>query len=301
MKKLFNKEFKIGLSVIAALCILFFGIDFLKGINLFEPANFYYATYDNVSGLSIAAPVTIDGYKVGQVRDIEFNYNKPGKIRVQLALNRKLNLPDDSHAAIVQSMLNGASIEIRTGHSTKLLSRGAEIQTISVGDDLMGKLEREVLPQAISILPKIDSVLHNLNTLTGDPALLASIRRLDVITTNVASATDGLNKTVNSQLPPIMNNAHAVTTHIDSLALNLLALSRTLKGLPITSTVSNLETTSANICRFSEQLNNKESTLGQLMYDAELYNRINRVSADVDSLILDIKKNPKRYISLKIF
>lgn len=300
MKKFFNKEFAIGLSVIVALCILFFGIDYLKGINLFKPANFYYASYENVEGLAIAAPVTIDGYKVGQVRDIEFNYDKPGKIRVLLALNRQLNLPVDSRAAIIQSMLNGASIAITTGNSHEMIARGGEIPTKDAGDGLMGILERDIVPQVTTILPRIDSLLYSLNVLAGDPALLASIRRLDLITQHVASATIGLDKTVNSQLPPIMGNARNVTAHIDSLALNLIELSRTLKGLPIATTMSNLEETTANLDRFSNQLNSKESTLGLLMSDPELYNKLNRVSADIDSLIVDIKRNPKRYISIKL-
>lgn len=89
MKKIFNKEFIIGICVITAIVILIFGIDYLKGINLFSPANFYYASYDNVAGLEISSPVTVDGYKVGQVREIQFDYENPGKIKVLLALNKK--------------------------------------------------------------------------------------------------------------------------------------------------------------------------------------------------------------------
>lgn len=90
MKKIFNKEFIIGICVITAIVILIFGIDYLKGINLFSPANFYYASYDNVAGLEISSPVTVDGYKVGQVREIQFDYENPGKIKVLLALNKKI-------------------------------------------------------------------------------------------------------------------------------------------------------------------------------------------------------------------
>lgn len=295
-----KKEFAIGLSVIVALAILFFGIDYLKGINLFKPANFYYAEYSNVEGLTIAAPVTIDGYKVGQVRDIEFNYNNPGKIRVLLALNKQLNLPEDSYATVAQSMLSGASINITVGHSPKYVERGGTINSREAGAGLMGTLQDEVMPQVSGILPKVDSLLYNLNMLAGDPALLQSIRRLDMITANVASATRGLDVTVNRQLPAVMGNARTVTAHIDSLALNLVELSQTLKALPLQNTMSNLEQTTGELSRFSAQLNNRESTLGQLMYDPELYNRLNRVTADIDSLIIDIKKNPKRYISIKL-
>ena len=82
----FNKEFKIGLSVIVAIAVLIFGIDYLKGINLFTPSNYYIAEYDNVAGLEVSAPVTIDGFKVGQVRELNFNYEKPERFRLCLPL-----------------------------------------------------------------------------------------------------------------------------------------------------------------------------------------------------------------------
>ncbi len=107
MKKFFSKELIIGISVIAAILILFFGIDYLKGVNLFSPANFYYASYDNVAGLEVSAPVTVDGYKVGQVREIQFDYNKPGKIKVLLALNKELRIPVDSKATMGSTLMSG--------------------------------------------------------------------------------------------------------------------------------------------------------------------------------------------------
>ena len=91
MKKIFNKEFAIGLSVIVAILILIFGIDFLKGINLFRPAHYYVAYYDNVDELTVSSPVLINGYKVGQVREVNFNYEKPGKVEVVMALDKNLH------------------------------------------------------------------------------------------------------------------------------------------------------------------------------------------------------------------
>ena len=82
MKKIFSKELMIGLSVIVAIAILVIGIEYLKGVNLFKPANFYYATYNDVAGLETAAPVTLNGYKVGQVREISYDYSNPGHIKV---------------------------------------------------------------------------------------------------------------------------------------------------------------------------------------------------------------------------
>ncbi len=299
MKKIFNKEFIIGICVIAAIVILIFGIDFLKGINLFSPSNFYYASYDNVSGLEISAPVTIDGYKVGQVRDIEFDYSKPGKIKVLLALDKKLHLPVGTKASMGTTLMSGNFIALKLGNSNEMLKIGAEIESVG-SSDLMTSLSDNVMPAVNEILPKIDSLLYNLNKLAGDPALISSIQRLDLITGNVADAASGLKTTMNNDIPAVMGNVKSIALGMDTVAANLGILSAQLKALPLNTTIDNVNDLTANLTRFSNQLNDKNSTLGLLMNDPELYNKLNRVAADVDSLIVDIKKNPKRYISIKL-
>ena len=299
MKKLISKEFIIGISVIAAILVLVFGIDYLKGINLFSPANFFYAEYENVQGLETAAPVTINGYKVGQVREIQFDYANPGKVRVLLALNKDLKLPVDSKAELASTLLSGAYVNIRMGSSTKMLEKGSNVPAMVV-PDMMASISNDVMPAVNSILPKIDSLLYNLNTLVADPSLLASIQRLDGITGNVYAATDGLKTTLKSDIPIIMRNTRGITHGLDSVVSNLGMLSYNLKELPLSRTVDNVNQITANLTKFSDQLNNQKSTLGMLMNDPELYNRLNSVAASVDSLIVDIKRNPKRYISIKL-
>ncbi len=299
MKKLLTKEFIIGLSVIAAIAILIFGIEYLKGINMFSPANFYYVNYENVSGLEVAAPVSIDGFKVGQVREISYDYDNPGKIRVLLAVNKKLRVPEDSYAVLSSTLMGGGYVDIKMGESKKMLEVGSDIRTKEV-PGLMDALAKDVMPAVSTILPRIDSLLYNLNSLAGDPALAQSVRRLDGITGNILTATQGLNSVMGRDVPAVMYNARSITTKVDSVSANLIALSNQLKQLPIASTMDNVNAVTDNLVKFSNRLNSESSTLGKLTNDPELYNRLNRVSADIDSLILDIKKNPKRYISIKL-
>jgi len=299
MKKIFNKEFVIGLSVIIALVILFFGIDYLKGINLFKPGNFYVATYNNVAGLEIAAPVTIDGYKVGQVRDIKFNYDKPGNIEVLLSLNKSLRIPEDSRAMIGSGLLNGAFVEIKLGKSKKMIEVGGNIPGGLI-PDMMSSLSEDLLPSVQSILPKVDSLLLNLNKLVADPALAESIQSLDGITSNINLASARLNALMSNEVPSILGNASHVATNLDTITRNLGALSAQLSNLPVASTMDNVNDITGNLAKFSGQLNNANSSLGKIMNDPELYERINKVTTDIDSLILDIQKNPKRYISIKL-
>lgn len=299
MKKIFNREFAIGLSVIVAILILIFGIDFLKGINLFRPAHYYLAYYDNVDELTVSSPVLINGYKVGQVREVNFDYTKPGKVEVVMALDKNLKLPVGTRADIGTTLLSGARIELSLGKGPELLPSGSEVQT-GVKEGLMSSVQDGLMPAITGILPKVDSLLYNLNLLVADPALSASIGRLDGITNNILATTQGLNSTMNNQVPRLANNTVKITQSLDTIVGNLGQLSYQLKSLPIDATVENVNQLTANLSQFSKQLNNKNSTLGLLTSDPELYNQLNRVSADIDSLLVDIKKNPKRYISIKL-
>ena len=101
-------------------------------------------------------------------------------------------------------------------------------------------------------------------------------------------------------MPLVVRYARTITNQIDSVSANLLALSKTLKQLPIATTMANVNDITANLSNFATKLNSSTSTLGRLTNDDELYHRLNQVSADIDSLIVDIKRNPKRYISIKL-
>ena len=299
MKKILTKEFGIGISVIVAIVILIFGIDYLKGKNLFSPANYYIAEYEDVAGLERSAPVVVNGFKVGQVREIAFDYANPGKIRVTLALDKDLHVPANSVASLGSTLLSGAFVNLTLGDSKTMLEKGGLIKSAKA-QDLMASLQSETVPTVNSVLERVDSLVLNLNTLVGDPALLQSIRRLDGITGNVMSATEGLNTTVNGQLPPLMANARHAVVRIDTIAGNLAALSADLRRLPLQSTMENVNSLTANLEKFSHRLNDQTSTLGQLTGDDELYRRLNSVTANIDSLVVDIKRNPKRYISIKL-
>ena len=289
----------IGLSVAIAILILCFGIEFLKGINVFKPANFYIAVYENVEGLEVAAPVTIDGYKVGQVREINFDYENPGKIEVLLAVNKQLHLPVDSKAMIGSTLLSGSYVEIQMGQSSEMLPLGGEIMS-GTTPDLMASISNDVLPAVSGIMPKIDSLLVSVNNLVEDPALAASLKNIELLTANLTATSKNLNFMMQNQVPGILRGANVAVTNLDTITYNLNLLSQELNRLPLNQTMENVNGLTANLVKFTGNLNNPNSTLGELTQDSELYDRLNRLTADIDSLIIDIKKNPKRYISIKL-
>ena len=131
MKKLVSQEFKIGLVTVICGVILFVGIDYLKGINIFKPNNYYYVKYKNVSGLAVSSPITIDGFNVGLVRSIEYDYKDPGNVIVEISLAKQLKVPAGSKAILSTDLLGSASIELKLNHYVS--------STHSVADTLIGE------------------------------------------------------------------------------------------------------------------------------------------------------------------
>ena len=293
-----RKEITISICVILSLCILFLGIDFLKGVNVFKPSNYYTASYTNVNGLAVSAPVTINGYKIGLVRSIEYQYDNPGHVGVEFSLDKELKLPVGSKAVIVCDMLGTATVQLILTDNKEFHNVGDEIigETAS---GLMDNISNDLMPGVANIFPKIDSLLTSINKLVSDPALEASVKRLDAITANLQATIVSLDKASKS-LPKVMTNIEGVTDNVNTITGNFAVLSEELKNAPIDSTLMNIQQTTENLRLLTEELNNPNSSLGLLMNDPQLYNNLNNTVKSLDSLFIDIKKNPKRYINIKL-
>ncbi len=307
MKIKHSKELIIGITALLSLLILFFGIDYLKGINVFKSANYYYASYTDVAGLAQSAPVTLNGYKIGLVREINYEYDNPGHVLVELSLDKKLRVPAGTKAAIVTDMLGTSSVELQMASGTDYLKIGSKLEGVVAGG-LMSKVSSELMPTIASIAPHVDSLVVALNTLAADPALISSIRRLDVIMANLETSTTLLNSAMKG-VPTLVSTTNGTMTNVKEMSENLTRisaalaeLSADLKEMPIDSMVRNLNNITVNLDRATEQLNSTNSSLGLLLNDPSLYNNINNSAAHIDSILIDLKKQPKRYIpAIKVF
>lgn len=283
--------------MLVALAILILGIDFLKGVNVFKPTNYYYASFENVEGLAVSSPVMLNGFKVGQVREMEYEFDNPGHVLVEMSLDSRLKVPQGSKAVLGTDILGTASIVLH-------LSKSATDH--SVGDRLIGENSSsllasagDMLPAVQQIFPKIDTLLTNLNAVVADPALTASVKRLDAISANLQTTTQRL-AAATAQLGPIAADVKQITGNTSNITSDLAELSGQMKNLPLDSLVADLQTTTANLRALSDELGKPNSTLGRLINDPSLYDNLNTTISSLDSLFVDIKKNPKRYISIKL-
>lgn len=299
--KFFTKNVKIALTVLLGMVLLYWGINYLKGVNLLTPANFFYTEVTSTDGLLEAAPVTVNGFQVGQVREISYDYEK-NKITIMLAMNKEMKIPEGSTINLVSGLVGGASLVLNLGEGMPLKT-GSYIPTTDV-PGLMDHVTESVMPAVKGILPKVDSIMTNVNGLTADPALAASLVRLDAITRQLQASAQQLTilmNNLNRSVPGVLNNVSGITNNLNGASGNLTDLSVSLKQLPLDETMDKLNTTLANLQTLSEQLNDKNSSLGKIMNDRELYDNANHAIASLDSLLMDIKANPKRYINVKVF
>lgn len=307
MKTLFRKEMVIGLTVLVMLLILFFGIDYLKGINVFRPANYYFATYENVEGLAKSAPVTVNGFKVGLVRDIEYEFDNPGHIRVELSLDKQLKVPVGTRAVLTTDMLGTSTIALDLAQGNNYHNIGDRLVAVK-SKGLMDGITGDVMPALSDMVPRIDSLLTAVTALAANPALANSIGSLERVMANLETTTNTLN-TAMRPVPRIVDNASLAMSDVKVIAANLNRISADLaevasavKVMPLESTMNNIHMMSRNLLTLSEQLNDPNSSLGLLMNDPSLYNNINNSAAHIDSILIDLKRQPKRYIpAIKIF
>lgn len=300
MKSILRKEVIIGLIVIVAMLILFFGINFLKGVNLFKASNYYYAVYGNVEGLAQSAPVTINGFKVGIVRDIKYDYSNPGHVIVEMSVDKSLRVPVGSEAVLASDLLGTASIAL------KLVPAGAGFH--NVGDTLVSKVNAgmmanisdNLMPAVNAMIPKLDSLFTSLNAIAANPALHQSINRLDDITAELNGTLRAL-RAATANLGPITTDIKSITGNVDTMTGDLAVVSGRLRQAPIDSIAVDLSATMANLKQLTESLNNPDGSVGKLTSDPALYDNLNATITSLDSLFVDIKRNPKRYISIKVF
>lgn len=304
-----KKNVLIGLTVVVSICILYWGIEYLKGINLLKPANFYYAKFEKVNGLTVASPVTVNGFKVGQVREITYDYDT-NQISVELSFEKGLKIPDGSTITFSNELLGAAALQLNLGASKTYMEVGSVIPTQMQGG-LMDKVGNDMMPALVSILPKVDSIVGSVNQILANPAIAVSVTRCDAITRELAASSAQLSElmaSLNKAIPGMVHNANGVLANANALTGdlrtttgNLNTITGNLKELPLDTTLNRINATLANVQRLTAKLNNENSSLGMLLNDKKLYQNATSTVASLDSLLQDVKKHPKKYVTIKVF
>lgn len=291
--KLWTKEAKIGIAGIVAIALLVYGINFLKGINMLKSGTGYYVAFDNIAGLVNSSPVYANGFGVGIVRDIHYDYERLGKIVVEIDLNGDMKLPEGTVAELETEMLGTVKMNlILPSDANGFHAVGDTIQgTVNAG--MMGAAAG-LVPKLEVMLPKLDSILGSINTLLADQALSNTLHNTEQITANLQVTTRELNSLLQNDLPAITGNLNIVTA-------NFATISNNLKDIDYAATVAKVNATLDGVKQFTEQLQNPNGTVGMLLNDKTLYDNLTRTTGNAASLLEDLQAHPKRYVHFSIF
>lgn len=294
--KFFTKEVKIALVAILGIVVLFYGLQFLKGLDVFSSDDSYYVTFSDVSGLSASSPVYANGYRVGVVKSLNYDYNPQGSIVAELGLDKQMRIPRGSRAELASDLLGNIKINI-------ILSDDP-INMLEKGDTISGAPEQGVMskvggmiPALENMLPKLDSIMASLNMLLADPALRNTLHNVEGMTSSLNATSvelRTLSSQLNKEMPAMMKRTNSVLDNTQQLTAHLSAIDVATMTAQVNQTLANVE-------QMTQKLNSNEGTLGLLMRDASLYNNLSATAASADSLLIDLKAHPKRYVHFSVF
>lgn len=291
--KYITKEVRIGIAGIVALCILVYGINWLKGIHMFQPSSYFFAKFENVNGLTKSSPVFADGVRVGIVRDIYYDYQKPGNVVVEVELDTELRIPKGSTAELVSELMGGVRMNILLANNPR--------EKCNIGDTINGTLNNgmmaaaaEMLPKVEQMLPKLDSILTSLNAILGDQSIPSTLHSIEKTTANLAVASAQMKELMNKDIPQLTNKLNVIGD-------NFVAISTNLKDVDYAAAFQKIDQTLANVKALTDKLNSKDNTLGLLFNDPGLYNNLNATTENAASLLKDLQAHPKRYVHFSLF
>jgi len=310
-------EFKIGFTIVLGIVLLYWGINYLKGEDIFSTQRKFYVVYDNTEGLIETRPVTVNGFQIGQVNSIEFLPDGSGRLAVGLQINTDYPITKGTIAKVYSSSIMGEK-------SVSLHTKAGEPLAMS-GDTLRGDAERdlteEVNMQLAPIKARTEQLLGTLDTVIGLASGFLDAKTSD----NFKSTFESINKTfqsveesaaeISSYLHDNKTNFDEISTNFRSLSedlaargddisstiTNIEAISDSLAGAKLTETVNNLESITSRFDQLLGELQDGEGTASKLISDKDVYNNMVEATENLNRLLLDIKYNPNKYLHVSVF
>ncbi len=291
--KYITKEVKIGLTGIVAIAALFIGLNFLKGINLFKSNNSYYIDFSDIKGLARSGPVMANGYKIGTVRDILYNYQNPGHVLVEISVDEKMRMPKGTKGTLVTEMLGGCNLNLVLGDLKNGLYAPGDTM---MGDDSKGLMDKaaDFIPQVKQIIGKVDTLVDALNTLAANPDLPRIMENAQGITANLNQSSRQLNSFLREDMPEL-------TDKMNRIGDNFITLTDRMNTLDLQGSLDKVDATLNHVQLLTDKMNRKDNTLGLLLNDSSLYNNLSLTAGSANNLLIDLKENPKRYVHFSLF
>lgn len=304
------KSIKVALFVIAAALIFYLGSIFLKGINVFGKKTYYYAVFEDIGALHESTNVTLNGYEIGKVTDIELLSSNPVRICAEILVTEKLDIPEDSQFEVAQKdVLGGMVVNLHLGQSARMAQRGDTLGCYLAGGMLDGV--GDLVAQLRSVVASVDTIGQNLklafrteDSLNGGTMIKNTLENLEHTTANLSKLladNGGKVNNVVAQLDVLSKTLGEAAPKIDAIVGNVDNITDSLAKANIRTLVNNAQSTIDDANRLIDNVNKGQGTVGQLMQNDSLFKSLNNTIESLDLLVKDIKANPSRYINVTVF
>ena len=291
------------MGVLAIICVflLFYGFNFLKGVNIFSPTNSYHGVYTNLHGLEEQASVFILGHKVGQVDRLHYDFTKDSAFTVDISIRKDIVLPEGTSLALrADGLLGGMALELLFPEDATeklqqqaLIAHGATLPTVYL-PGIVENLQNELIAKIANAVEQVDTLVAQLNGQLEGDHLKSTLANVDRISGDLTDVSGDLRRIMNTQVPGIVNNA-------DTAIANLNTVIADIKAADLKATVARVDTAIEGVNAVVADVRAQKGTLGQLIYNKSLYNHIDATVISADSLLTDIKAHPKRYVHFSVF
>ena len=293
--KAWSRNVKIGIAFLVSIVMIFFGINFLKGVNIFRKQNTYISVFDNVNSLNVSSPILVNGYQVGLINSIHMMDNDSLDLAVEIRLDKGFRVKKGSKLEFSSDFLGSSSVSLLINpYTTEFLSPGDTITgTRAVG--LMDGVAR-VIPKTDSIMSRLDSVSVALQTIATNPSWISAIESMSETMKQLESSSVSLKKVMSdleNDMPTIGNNFAEIST-------NFKKVSEDLAEINVQNTFRTLDSTLLNLKHLSENLTSPDNSLGKLTNDTQLHDSLTSTINSATQLLEDIRKNPEKYLSVRL-
>lgn len=297
----YAREIKVGLLGTLCLFLLFFGFNYLKGVNIFSPTNSYHGVFSNLHGLEEQAAVYIRGHKVGQVDEIHYDFTRDSAFTIDVSVNSDIDLPQGTRMALVSDgLLGGMAIELQLPQEGLAVNgeglaveKGSTLPTLYI-PGLMESLQGELLAKIASAVEHVDTLVAELHTQLEGDHVKSTLQNVDRISEDLTAVSADLKNLMSTKVPTIVDNADATIADLQIIVADV-------KEANLKATVARVDTAVESVNALIADVRSPEGTIGQLLYNKSLYNHIDAAVVSADSMLTDLKAHPKRYVHFSMF
>jgi phospholipid/cholesterol/gamma-HCH transport system substrate-binding protein len=300
-----SKEFKVGALALLCFGLLYYGFNFLKGVNFFAPAHQYVIMYDKVDGLTESNPVQINGLTIGRVRTIRIVPEKNFQLAVTIDVNKDITITDSTVAYLSSTgVLGPKDIILKIGKGTKILQSGDTIPTGEI-EDMMSMISKKAKPLADSV----EYTIQYLNKMLKEYGEMGSeIKKILQNTQSMTASFGGIAADNRQNIKLTMDNAAKMSSalaesqkKLDPMLAKFNTFADSLNALKLASTVNKANSLVGEMSKMMLAINQQKGTAGKMIYNDSLYQNLNKSLTSLDSLLVDFRKSPKRYVHFSLF